>query len=344
MAKRLMALLGVLALMLATAVPALAESEPQLTGVIEKPELTTYQYGTHAITDELGNFYALESDIVDLDAYVGQRVTVSGAFVPGYEDGQVEGGPPLFSVTHVEATGPGGPPPGPMPGSSATFTYELAVECEPPANAEFLGFTALESLVTTPLTDPDGDDVYTGSQTVPRFAPGPTPPGTEPIALSPVRIVQGPPTGMGPLGPEYRVIKDFGAVKAEDTTLSASVSFCDDGTNPVDPVDPAPVEPAPVEPAPGDANGGSGSGGTGGGSMVSGDTSNADKGGSGAVDGNASVTVSGSGSVAASGSAGQGGASPVANVLPATGGVLPIAGLAGLALVAGGLLFRRVTR
>ena len=338
MAKRFMVLLGMLAL--ATAVPALAESEPQLTGVIEKPELTTYQYGTHSMTDEVGgDLYALESDVVDLDAYVGQRVTVFGSFVPGYENGQVEGGPPLFSVTHVEAAGPGGPPPGPMPGSSATFTYELAVECEPPANAEFLGFTALESLVTTPLTDPDGDGVYTGSQTVPRFAPGPTPPGTEPISLSPVRIVQGPPTAAGPLGPEYRVIKDFGAVTAEDTTLSASVSFCDDGTNPVDPVDPAPVEPAP-----GDGNGGSGSGGTGGGAVVSGDTSNADKGGSGAVDGNASVAVSGSGSVAASGSAGQGGASPVANVLPATGGVLPIAGLAGLALVAGGLLFRRITR
>ncbi|MDP8952133.1 MAG: hypothetical protein M3N18_07850, partial [Actinomycetota bacterium] len=40
---------------------------------------------------------------------------------------------------------------GPAPGSSATFTYELTVECEPPADAEFLGFTATESLVTTPL-------------------------------------------------------------------------------------------------------------------------------------------------------------------------------------------------
>ncbi len=106
MAKRLMILLGMLALALTTAVPALAESEPRLTGVIEKPEATTYMYGTHAITDELGNLYALESDIVDLDDYVGQRVTVSGAFVAGYEDGQVEGGPPLFEVTHVESTGP----------------------------------------------------------------------------------------------------------------------------------------------------------------------------------------------------------------------------------------------
>jgi hypothetical protein len=309
MAKRLMALLGMLALALATAAPALAESEPQLTGVIEKPELTTYMYGTHSMTDdELGNFYALESEVVDLDAYVGQRVTVSGAFVPGYEDGQVEGGPPLFSVTHVEEAGPGGPPPGPIPGSSATFTYELAVECEPPANAEFLGFTALESLVTTPLTDPDGDGVYTGSQTVPRFAPGPTPPGTEPIALSPVRIVQGPPTGMGPLGPEYRVIRDFGAVLAEDTTLSASVSFCDDNG--------------------GNGNGGSGNGGSGG--VVSADTSNANKGGNGSEN--------------ASGDAGQDGDSPIASVLPATGGILPVAAAAGALFVVGDLITRRILR
>ena len=228
MAKRLMALLGVLALMLATAVPALAESEPQLTGVIERPEMTTYQYGTHALTDESGHFYALESEVADLDVYVGQRVTVYGSFVPGYEDGQVEGGPPLFEVTRVESAGPGVTPPGPVPGTSATFTFELAVECEPPAGAEFLGLTATESLVTTPLTDPDGDGVYTGSQTVPRFAPGGP---QQPITISPVRIVQGPPTGVSALGPEYRIIEDFGAVLAEDQTFSASVSFCDGGGN-----------------------------------------------------------------------------------------------------------------
>ena len=222
MAKRLMALLGVLALMLATAVPAIAESEPRLTGVIEQPEATSYMYGTHSMTDEVGgDLYALESEIVDLDAYFGQRVTVFGAFMPEYANGQVEGGPPLFDVTRVE------PAPGPAPGSDATFTYELAVECEPPAGAEFLGFTAIESPATTPLTDPDGDGVYTGSQSVPRFAPGGP---QEPIEISPVRIVQGPPMATGPLGPEYRIIEDFGAVKAEDTTLSASVSFCDGDT------------------------------------------------------------------------------------------------------------------
>lgn len=111
---------------------------------------------------------------------------------------------------------------------SATFSFELAVECEPPANTEFLGLTATESLVTTPLVDPDGDGIYTGSLSLPKFAPG----GPEdPITISPVRIVQGPPTGYSGMGPEYRVIKDFGPVKAEDTTLSAEVSFCDGGAS-----------------------------------------------------------------------------------------------------------------
>ncbi len=73
------------------------------TGMLEAPEVTTYQYGTHAITDEASDArYALGSDSVDLDAYVGRRVTVWGAVVPGTEDGQIEGGPPLLDVARVE--------------------------------------------------------------------------------------------------------------------------------------------------------------------------------------------------------------------------------------------------
>jgi hypothetical protein len=127
----------------------------------------------------------------------------------------------------------GGGPPGPPPGEEfATLSFELSVECESPASATFLGLTGGEGLSTTPLADPDGDGLYTGSMTVPKFPPGPrpVPPGIEAISLSPVRIVQGPPTGASALGPEYRVIKDFGAVKLdEDRTLDASVSFCEDG-------------------------------------------------------------------------------------------------------------------
>ena len=75
------------------------------TGVLERPELTPYMYGSHAITDEAsGARYALESSTVDLDAHVGRRVTVRGTVVPGTEDGQVEFGPPLVDVTRVDET------------------------------------------------------------------------------------------------------------------------------------------------------------------------------------------------------------------------------------------------
>ena len=77
--------------------PALAQESVTATGAIEKLGITTYQYGTHAVTDEAsGAFYGLSSDVVDLDAYTGQRVTVYGAPVPGYEGGQ-----PIVDVTWV---------------------------------------------------------------------------------------------------------------------------------------------------------------------------------------------------------------------------------------------------
>ena len=60
---------------------------------------------------------------------------------------------------------------------------------------------------------------------------------------------------------------------------------------------------------------------------VSGDTNNANKGGNGSVD------TSGGGAV-------RSGASSAAKVLPSTGGVLPIAGLAGLVIVGAGLVVR----
>ncbi len=99
--KRLAILVMVVAMALAA--PALAQESVTATGTIEEAGVTTYMYGTHVIVDEqTGTFYALGSDVVDLDAYTGQQVTVYGYLVPGYEYGQVEGGPPLVDVTWVE--------------------------------------------------------------------------------------------------------------------------------------------------------------------------------------------------------------------------------------------------
>jgi hypothetical protein len=74
------------------------------TGVLERQGITSYMYGTHTIADvSLGIRYALRSEDEELlDSYAGQRVTVHGTLVPGYENGQIEGGPPLLKVTRVE--------------------------------------------------------------------------------------------------------------------------------------------------------------------------------------------------------------------------------------------------
>lgn len=101
--KKLMVWVAMLAMVLAVASTALAQEDVIATGVIERPQATSYMYGSHAITDEAsGTRYALRSESVDLDGYVGQRVTVYGTVMPGYENGQIEGGPPLLNITRVE--------------------------------------------------------------------------------------------------------------------------------------------------------------------------------------------------------------------------------------------------
>ncbi len=90
-------------------------------------------YGTHAVTDEAsGARYALRShDEALLDSYTSQRATIFGTPVPGYENGAVEGGPPLLSVTQVEATTE----------SAATgeevARFDLFVEEEAPEDSSF---------------------------------------------------------------------------------------------------------------------------------------------------------------------------------------------------------------
>jgi hypothetical protein len=187
----------------------------EAAGLLERLEATTYQYGTHELTNEAGETsYALQSNVVDLDGYVGERVTLYGALVPGYEDGQVEGGPPLIDVYTVEPEGGPGE-------ETVTVAYELTVAGEPPADATFFGYLGYEPAPVR-LSDPDGDGAYTGR----------TPRGLVPFGdTQPALIVQGTGTqesqvvGTSP-GEPITTIKDFGEVTfEEDTTLRASVSF-----------------------------------------------------------------------------------------------------------------------
>lgn len=53
-------------------------------------------YGTHVLVDGNGRIlYALKSNRLDLDRYVGKEVTVSGELIGGYP---VEGGPEYMNV------------------------------------------------------------------------------------------------------------------------------------------------------------------------------------------------------------------------------------------------------
>lgn len=73
-------------------------SEVEFTGTIGKPGMTSYQYGTHIITNGEQR-YALTSDIVDLDEYVGEEVTIYADKLEGYP---VDGGPVFLAVKKVK--------------------------------------------------------------------------------------------------------------------------------------------------------------------------------------------------------------------------------------------------
>ncbi len=321
MAKRLVVLVAMLAVMLTMAVPAFAQQQGPITatGVLGQPDTSGPDpKPTYPLTDEeTGTTYELTSGFVELEPYVGERVTIEGVRIPGID-------PLALNVTRIQPVD--GPPPGPAPGTSATFDFELTVKGEPPAGTRFFGVVPAEGCISVPLTDPDGDGVFTASLDVPRFPPGPVPPDAEPVSL-PVQIVQAN-SEAGPCNPTA-VIKDFGIVPADDDTFKARVNFKDkDGKGPEEPTDEClALSPNPEECDAYVGPGGSGSSGSGSGGPSSGGSS---------------------GSNGSSGSGGSGGkpssSSGEMKVLPRTGGALPAVGLVGALLVAGGLLIRRATR
>ncbi len=254
------------------------DQEVVATGVLEELEKTSFQYATHALIDEDTEdlTYALTSESVPLEVYVGELVTIHGTLVPGYEEG-IDGGPPLVEVSRVETA--------PRDGS-VTLDFELTVEGEPPADTTFFGMVGVDLAdiwldESVQLGDPDGDGVYTGSVDVPAGRP------------VTVWITQGTGTREGHNGTlpgePFNVIKHFGTKTfSEDATFRASVSFPGNG-------------------------GGSGNGGSGGGF--------------------------------GSGTSPGGVASGVLGLLPNTGGNMALAILgAGVLLVSGGLLIRRLAR
>lgn len=77
---------------------ALSQSTIEVTGVIAQQGMTTYQYGTHVL-ENAENFYALKSEVLDLDQYLGRKVKLKAERVEGYP---VDTGPVFLNVVEVE--------------------------------------------------------------------------------------------------------------------------------------------------------------------------------------------------------------------------------------------------
>ena len=324
MGKRLLVPMAVLAAMLAVAVPALAQGQVSATGVLVAGlPADVGTNGTHSITDQASaTVYALNSETVDLDAYVGQQVTVYGTLTPGgtsSDEAGFEGNGtlPSIDVTRIEPADDSNPDP--TTDTRATFGFELTVEGTPPEGARFFGAVPAEGCISVPLADPDGDGVFTGSLDVPRFAPGPVPPpDAEPVSL-PVQIVQAD-SGASPCDPTT-VIRDFGTVPANDNTFRASTSFEGNGGG-------------TTTPEPGN-----------GGGSDNGDSDGSGSGGSDNGDSDSSGGSGGSGNDTASSGSPSGVTSGITGLLPSTGGGVALWVLgAGILLIGGGLLVRKLAQ
>ena len=81
----------------ATASKQTVAKSKKITGTLEKLEVTTFQYGSH----EIGGF-AVRSNTVELDNYIGRKVRVTGRKIEGYP---VDGGPKFFEIVKVEEIG-----------------------------------------------------------------------------------------------------------------------------------------------------------------------------------------------------------------------------------------------
>ena len=70
----------------------------QLEGVIKSQGITTFQYGSHTIVNNK-KLYALRSDSIKLDDYIGKKVELTGIKINGYP---IDGGPEFYNVVHIK--------------------------------------------------------------------------------------------------------------------------------------------------------------------------------------------------------------------------------------------------
>ena len=68
-------------------------------GIIERAGATSYRYGTYVLKPDIGyKQYALKSNSLNLDQYVGKKVDVSGELISGYPR---DGGPDYMNVESI---------------------------------------------------------------------------------------------------------------------------------------------------------------------------------------------------------------------------------------------------
>jgi hypothetical protein len=84
----------------AQVIDTLQKDEVLIKGTLERQGITTYQYGTHVLLDKDGKtLYALKSESLQLDLYIGKKVELKGKLV---EDYPVDGGPYYLEVVRVK--------------------------------------------------------------------------------------------------------------------------------------------------------------------------------------------------------------------------------------------------
>ena len=268
------------------------------------------------MTDEASGIrYVLDRGEGGFSAYEGQRVTIEGTAQDtgaSYKN---------LDVSDIRAA-QGEVTTVPSPSADPTVSFKLETDCKPPTGTTFFGGASQQAVG---LTDPDGDGTYTGSLTLPEgfYDLGA-------FAL-PVSIQAGTPED------PTQQIKNFGEVVLEDgDAFSASASFCGGDS--------------------GSGNTGGGAGTTSGMVETTGPAAGRDEDGgnveTASIDLNEDGAVSKADDDFAAETSEQGvtntpgkGALPGAGVLPSTGGlVLPVAGAVGALLLAGGLLYRRISR
>jgi hypothetical protein len=76
----------------------IASDQIEISGIIQKQGITTYQYGTHIINSN-DKQYALKSSTIDLDNYLDRNVSIIGEKIAGYP---IEGGPDYLEVVKIK--------------------------------------------------------------------------------------------------------------------------------------------------------------------------------------------------------------------------------------------------